>query len=102
MVRRPGRGIVCSGDWALNRMKLYHPTAVVLVLTGCGSPVTPAAVTRVVGADARGLSVTPVCFAPPDPLASLTERAQQQRISKICEGAARSQGVAVVPFGSGQ
>jgi hypothetical protein len=83
-------------------MKLHYPTAAVLLLTGCGSAGTPAAVTRVVGADARVSSATPVCFAPPDPQASLTERAQQLRIVQICEDAARTQGVATMPFGSGQ
>jgi len=64
---------------------------------GCGAS-TNAAATRVLDADSALLSTTPVCFVPPNPAFSLTERAQQANIQEICEAAARKQGVSVVPF----
>jgi hypothetical protein len=83
-------------------MNLIFPTALFVILTGCGSAVTPAAATRVVAANAGVSSATPVCFVPPSSQLSLTEHAQQTRILQICEGAARGDGVQIVPFGSGQ
>jgi hypothetical protein len=75
--------------------------SLLLVVTGCGSS-TPAAATRVLGADAVAFSATPVCFVPPSPELSLSDRAQQLQMLEICQGAAREQGVLVVPFGGGQ
>jgi hypothetical protein len=69
-----------------------------LLVTACGAS-TPAAATRVLGADALEFATTPVCFVPPSPELSLTDRAQQLQMMEICQGAARERGVLVVPFG---
>jgi hypothetical protein len=76
-------------------MKLRFPVAcwpLLLGLNGCGAS-TPAAATRVLDPDARALTTTPLCFAPPSAALSLTERAQLADIQTICEGAARKQGL---------
>ena len=72
-----------------------------LAVTACG-PTMPAAATRIVAADAAVLKQTPVCFAPPPLAPDLTLRAQQQRMLQICEAAARSEHVPVIPYGTGQ
>lgn len=71
-----------------------------LGVSGCGAK-TGAVATRVLDAGAV-VSASPVCFVPPNPEWSLTERAQQQQIIQICEDAARNQSVPVVTFGNGQ
>jgi len=83
----------------MNLLRSVACYSILFVLNGCGAS-TPAAATRVVAADATGLSTTPICFTPPDPALSLTDRAQQLNIQGICEDVARKQSVSVVTSGS--
>jgi hypothetical protein len=81
-------------------MKLFRPGvrgSLWLALTGCASS-TPVAATRVVSANDVAFSTTPVCFVPPSAKLSSSEHAEQIRILEICQIAAQTQGVEVVPY----
>jgi hypothetical protein len=82
----------------------YYSRAMVVfglfaLCSACGGPMLSAAASRSFADGVADDLRRPVCFAPPDPGLGLIERSNATDILKICERAALSQHVAVVPFG---
>jgi hypothetical protein len=67
--------------------------------SACGGPMMSAAASRSFADGVADDLRQPVCFAPPDPRLGLIERSNATSMLSICERAALSQHVAVVPFG---
>jgi hypothetical protein len=69
------------------------------VCSACGGSMASASASRSFADGVTDDLGRPVCFAPPDPRLGLVERSNATAALNICERAALSQRVAVVPFG---